>query len=609
MEPDAALASVVVVCWNAQAVVGRCLEQLLEQDYPNFELIVVDDGSTDGTLAVAEAAAATGALKLVRGGRNRGCPAARNIGLRHARGELVAFVDADGFAAPDWLRRVVASFEQDRGIGGVASTVFYADNPLVLNGAGGTVNRQGWAADLSMNESYEDAELATEALYPMGCGMAFTREALERVGAFDERMVNYYDDVDYGIRVWRAGYRVLVAGDAWIDHGSSGAGGESLRKRMLCERHRVRVVLKHAPARSLTRWAAGELRSLREAPKALRRQKLAAIAWNALHLPSALAARRRQRGVPHSPARLVDDSWGDAFPAGVPERSTPVPEHAGARAAMDDPGGAQLLYGWFPPERAGERSYRWAGDRAALLISLVRPVRRLRLDYAHVPEDIGGVELAIRRIDSDDPLTAVWTTRLGWQYIARSIENHPLELSPGDYEVRLSVAAGWREPPLKVRSLSLALAAMSFEERFELAPGGLVMSAPGVEDQLVRGWYEAEHSPVGTYRWSSAHAAAVVSVGERASAVRLRYRMAPGPSGAVTVSLTPVGAAQPALSWQIPWRHGEWCEEELATSLGPGDYIVDFDTAETWSNVGQRDSELPPENRALGLALAELRFL
>src|SRR6185437_12181045 len=308
LEPDAALASVVVVCWNAQAVVGRCLEQLLEQDYPNFELIVVDDGSTDGTLAVAEAAAATGALKLVRGGRNRGCPAARNIGLRHARGELVAFVDADGFAAPDWLRRVVASFEQDRGIGGVASTVFYADNPLVLNGAGGTVNRQGWAADLSMNESYEDAELATEALYPMGCGMAFTREALERVGAFDERMVNYYDDVDYGIRVWRAGYR-------------------------------VRVVLKHAPARSLTRWAAGELRSLREAPKALRRQKLAAIAWNALHLPSALAARRRQRGVPHSPARLVDDSWGDAFPAGVPERSTPVPEHAGARAAMDDPGG------------------------------------------------------------------------------------------------------------------------------------------------------------------------------------------------------------------------------------------------------------------------------
>ena len=99
-----------------------------------------------------------------------GLPAARNLGLEHAQGEIVAFIDADGFAAPSWLRELVAAFDADETIGGAASTVFFADNPLVLNGAGGIVNRQGWAADLSMNQSYERAELASEALTRWAAG-------------------------------------------------------------------------------------------------------------------------------------------------------------------------------------------------------------------------------------------------------------------------------------------------------------------------------------------------------------------------------------------------------------------------------------------------------
>ncbi len=252
--------SVIVVCWNAADVLGRCLDHLFAQDYANREIVVVDDGSDDDTFEVAERASARGPLTLVRSKGNRGCPAARNLGLRHAGGEIVAFIDADGFADRRWLTEIVAAFGEDSAIGGVASTVFFDDNPMVVNGAGGTVNRQGWAADLSMNESYEAAKIATEALYPMGCGMAIRREALERVGPFDDRMLNYYDDVDYGTRLWRAGYRVVVAADAWVDHAA--AGGDSLLKRLLCERHRMRVVLNHAPLGDLGPWAAHELREL-----------------------------------------------------------------------------------------------------------------------------------------------------------------------------------------------------------------------------------------------------------------------------------------------------------------------------------------------------------
>jgi len=606
VEGASPFASVIVVCWNAAEVLGRCLDQLLAQDYPCYEIIVVDDGSTDGTLVVAQAAAARDGVTIVSSPCNRGCPHARNLGLARAKGEIVAFVDADGFAAPSWLREVVGAFAADASIGGVASMVFYDGNPLVINGAGGTVNRQGWAADLSMNEPYERAQVAPEALYPMGCGMALRRSALEDVGPFDDSMLNYYDDVDYGVRLWRAGQRVVVAPQAWIDHG---VGADSARKQLLCERHRMRVVLKHAPMHTLTRWARHEARAFRQAAAPTRARKLRALAWNALNLPSALATRRRLRGFAPAPDRLIDPSWGDGFPAGVPPLSMPHPQDAGRRVDMADARSEwQLSYGWFPTEHVDGRSYRWAGVQAAALVALQTPAKRLRLDYAHVPVDIGGVDVCIRRLDSPDPLTTVWSARLAWQYIARSVENHPIALPAGDYEVVFGVRDGWLEPPLNTRSLSLALASMSFEESFELADGGLDMASPVVEGQLVSGWFEAEGSAEGSYRWAGGHAAAVVRLAKRASGARLSYCLPPASIGGLKLTICALEGGEPVWSTRIPWADADWHEQNFAMELAAGDYLVSFDADATWSNPKGKDPKLWPENRSLGFALSSLSF-
>jgi GT2 family glycosyltransferase len=602
-------ASVIVVCWNAADVLGRCLDHLFAQDYADHELIVVDDGSQDDTVEVAEAASRKGEMTLVRSPRNRGCPSARNLGLHHASGEIVAFIDADGFAAPSWLRHIVESFDEDPTIGGVASTVFFDANPLVINGAGGIVNRQGWAADLSMNESYEHAEIASEALYPMGCGMALRRSALERVGPFDDRMLNYYDDVDYGTRLWRAGYRVVVAPDAWIDHGFGGAGGDSAQKRLLCERHRMRVVLKHASAGTLARWAVQEGRALTRAPAPRRALKIRATAWNLWHMPSVLATRWRLRRAPRVPDRLVDPSWGDGFPAGVPPLSIPRPETATSRIDMADPASSgRLLYGWFPAEAIDGRSYRWAGERAAGLIRLDAPAKRLRLDYAHVPVDIGGVDVSVRLVGSPDPLTPVWSTRLTWQYLARSIENHPLALSAGDYEVVFCAREGWSDPPLETRSLGFALSSMSFKESHEIPSGGLEMASPAVEEQLVNGWFEPERSPARGYRWASGHAAAVVRLSESASSARLSYCLPPADIGGLNLTLRSLDRRHPLWSTHLAWLDADWHEDTFQLELGAGDYLLSFDAEATWSNPEGRDPAFWGENRSLGFALSSLLF-
>jgi len=609
-------ASVIVVCWNVEDVLGRCLDQLLAQDYASYEVIVVDDGSKDRTVEVAERALSSGRLKIVRSPRNRGCPHARNLGLREAGGEIIAFIDADGFAAPDWLRRIVDAFASEASVGAVASTVFFAGNPLVINGAGGIVNRQGWAADMSMNESYERAEIAAEALYPMGCGMAVRRSAAGRVGAFDDRMLNYYDDVDYGMRLWRAGYRVLVAADAWIDHGfggavddSAGARGDSARKQLLCERHRIRVVLKHIAPDTLARWARHEALALIRAPWSGRTLKLKAIAWNLRHLPSVLADRRRLRRAPRVPDRLIDPSWGDGFPAGVPALLTPRPQTAGSSIEMADPDSTgALLYGWFPLERVGGRSYRWAGAQAAVLVRLDAPVRRLWLDYAHAPVDTGGVDVFIRRQGAADPLARIWSTHLSWQYIERCVENHPLALPAGDYEVLFSARRPWTDPPLETRSLGFTLTGMSFEQSYEIAAGGLDMASSAVEQQLVSGWFEAEQSPARSYRWAGAHAAAVVRIAENVTSARLSYCFPPGPLGALKLTVRPLDQEAPAWSTRIVWLDTDWHEENFPLALAPGDYLLSFDAEATWSNPGQRDPALWAENRALGFALSSMSF-
>ena len=330
-----------------------------------------------------------------------------------------------------------------------------------------------------------------------------------------------------------------VARDAWIDHAA--ARDESARKRLLCERHRMRVVLKHASSDCLARWAGWELRALAAAPRSVRLQKLRAIAWNARHLPSAIAERRRGARAP-VPRGLVAPSWGDGFPVGMPTRDAPSPSGAGSVLDFADRASeSQLLHGWFPRERVGQRSYRWATTHAAALLRVEHPVRRLHLDYAHVPVDVGSVGLQIRRVDSAQPtLEPVWQTVLPWQYIARSVENHPLHLPAGDYEVIFAAEHGWSDPPRETRSLTLALSELALAESFEMTPGGLDMASADAEKQLVRGWYEAEQSPERAYRWATGEAVAVVGLDAPATTVHFAYRFPPVSVDGLAIELTPL---------------------------------------------------------------------
>ena len=194
--------SVVVCTCNGARTLERCLEGLEQMDYPDYEVIVVDDGSTDASAEIA----ARHDCQLIST-ENRGLASARNTGLRAADGEIVAYLDDDAHPDAHWLRYLVATIE-DGGFAGAGGPNLPPpdDGPVarcVAEAPGGPIH-----VLLSVRE----------AEHVPGCNMAFRRAALERLGGFDPQFRVAGDDVDICWRLTQAGHRLGFSPAAVVWH-------------------------------------------------------------------------------------------------------------------------------------------------------------------------------------------------------------------------------------------------------------------------------------------------------------------------------------------------------------------------------------------------------
>ena len=194
--------SVIVCSYNGGRTLGDCLEALCQIDYPDYEVIVVDDGSTDATPAVASEYD----VRLIRT-ENRGLSSARNTGLMAATGEIVAYTDDDAYPDSHWLTYLAAMFQRTNhaGIGGPnippGGEGLIAD--CVANAPGGPVH------------VLLDDELAEHI---PGCNMSFRRERLIEIGGFDPRYRVAGDDVDICWRLQERGWTIAFSPPSVVWH-------------------------------------------------------------------------------------------------------------------------------------------------------------------------------------------------------------------------------------------------------------------------------------------------------------------------------------------------------------------------------------------------------
>jgi O-antigen biosynthesis protein len=194
--------SVVVCSYNGGRTIGECLAGLQRLEYPDYDVIVVDDGSTDATAAIARGFD----VRLISTA-NQGLSAARNTGLAAATGEIVAYIDDDAVPDPHWLAGLGAAFRSSDHVGIGGPNIPPPDDgliaELVAHAPGGP-----------MHVLLDD----TTAEHIPGCNMAFRREALEAVGGFDPQFRAAGDDVDLCWRLQERGWTLGFTPAAVVWH-------------------------------------------------------------------------------------------------------------------------------------------------------------------------------------------------------------------------------------------------------------------------------------------------------------------------------------------------------------------------------------------------------
>jgi GT2 family glycosyltransferase len=241
--------SVVIPNFNGRALLADCLASLERQTFTGFEVIVVDNGSTDGS-AEETRRRYPWVARVVENSANLGFAKACNQGIEAARGQYIALLNNDTEAHPAWLAELARTAEGNPDTGMFATKTLFFDRRDVIDTAGHLIYPDGLnrgRGRLEIDSGQYDR--LTDVFFPSGAAALYRRAMLDEIGLFDEHHFAYGDDTDLGIRGRLAGWKCLFVPGAMVYHRYSMTTGEySPAKVFLVERNRIWIAWKYFPA-------------------------------------------------------------------------------------------------------------------------------------------------------------------------------------------------------------------------------------------------------------------------------------------------------------------------------------------------------------------------
>ena len=237
--------TLLVLNWNGRSLLPLCLPPLIALDYPRYEIVLADNGSTDDSLAYVQEHFPQ--VQVMAHGENLGFSRGMNAAMRQIGSEIIVLLNNDVAVRPDWLTELVRPFS-DPTVGITGSKLLYPD--------GQTIQHAGAELSYPLAHSHHfhfqevdtgQADSLREVPYVTGAALAVHRRVLDEIGLFDEQFSPfYYEEVDWCYRVRAAGYRVLLVGTAVaIHHESASLKRVSGLHGYTANRNRLRFVLKH----------------------------------------------------------------------------------------------------------------------------------------------------------------------------------------------------------------------------------------------------------------------------------------------------------------------------------------------------------------------------
>lgn len=235
------LVSIIVVNWNGKDFIKDCLESLEGQSYRNFEIIVVDNASTDGSVEIIEKNFPN--IKLIKNTENVGFSKGNNIGIKHSGGDMIALFNPDAVAEKNWVSILVNSLKSSEKIGAATGKLYYLGDKFGKDAVFCTWSKMNTFSANPYN--FHDDEPISKVDYLTGAAMMVKREVIDKIGLMDNDYFLYFDETDWCARMIRAGYDMLYVPTAIAWHAVSGLMSDSNKKIYFMERSRVRFALKN----------------------------------------------------------------------------------------------------------------------------------------------------------------------------------------------------------------------------------------------------------------------------------------------------------------------------------------------------------------------------
>ncbi len=239
MSSSSARASVIIVNYNGGQYLERCLTTLLPTLGPEDEVLLVDNGSTDGSAEWVERRFPF--VQVIRSPVNGGFSYGCNLGARHARGTYLVFLNPDTAVSPGWLEELIAAL-QDPGVALATPCILLMDAPARVNTLGNDVHYTGLAFCRGIGTPRPVIGEVEDVAAISGAAFALRREVWEALGGMDEACFLYVEDTDLSWRAVLAGYRCVVVPQAVVYHRYTLRFGPN--KIFYQERNRYRMLLK-----------------------------------------------------------------------------------------------------------------------------------------------------------------------------------------------------------------------------------------------------------------------------------------------------------------------------------------------------------------------------
>ncbi len=289
-----ALVSAIIVNWNGLKYIRECIDSILCQTYPAVEIILIDNASSDGSADYV--VKNYPAVKVIRSERNLGFAGGTNLGIKEAKGDLIALFNQDAVAERTWLEKLVNTASSSEDIGGVAGKTYYWDHKDKIFCTWAKVDPYK-----ALAYNFTDERPMADVDYLPGCAMVIKRKALDEIGLLDADYFLYFEETDWCARAIRAGYRLVYVPDAIAWHVVSGSISDPYDKLAYITRNRIRFALKNYDLSYIPLFI-GEFigETIDEMIKGIRgknyngfKMRVNAIVWNVFNSINTFVARRR----------------------------------------------------------------------------------------------------------------------------------------------------------------------------------------------------------------------------------------------------------------------------------------------------------------------------